>query len=52
MTIEDGSVLVEKMLSFARDRFKEDYDAIVLGHCHDLSYGIMLWKGKRKLLLP
>jgi UDP-2,3-diacylglucosamine hydrolase len=34
MTIENGDVLVEKMLSFARDRFKEDYDAIVVGHCH------------------
>lgn len=27
-------ILVKKMLSFASDKFKEDYDAIVLGHCH------------------
>jgi len=34
MTIEDGDVLVEKMLSFAVDRFQKDYDAVIVGHCH------------------
>lgn len=34
MTIEDGDVLVEKMLSFAVDKFREDYDAVIVGHCH------------------
>jgi len=34
MTIEDGDVLVKKMLSFAWSKFQEDYDAVILGHCH------------------
>jgi Uncharacterized protein conserved in bacteria len=48
MTIEDGDVLVEKMLSFARDRFKEDYDAIVLGHCHKPILRHYAVEGKQK----
>jgi UDP-2,3-diacylglucosamine hydrolase len=34
MTIENGDELVEKMLSFAVDKFREDYDAVIVGHCH------------------
>jgi UDP-2,3-diacylglucosamine hydrolase len=34
MTMEDGNVLVKKMLSFARDKLQGDYDAVILGHCH------------------
>ena len=34
MTIEDGNELVEKMLSFAVSKFREDYDAVIVGHCH------------------
>jgi len=34
MTMEDGDALVKKMLSFARDKLQEDYDAVILGHCH------------------
>lgn len=34
MTMEDGNVVVEKMLSFAVDRFQEGYDAVIVGHCH------------------
>ena len=34
MTIEDGDALVKKMASFALTKFKEDYDAVILGHCH------------------
>jgi UDP-2,3-diacylglucosamine hydrolase len=34
MTIEDGDVLVEKMLAFAVDKFQKDYDAVIVGHCH------------------
>jgi UDP-2,3-diacylglucosamine hydrolase len=34
MTIEDGDALVKKMLSFALVKFQEDYDAVILGHCH------------------
>jgi UDP-2,3-diacylglucosamine hydrolase len=48
MTIEDGDVLVEKMLSFARDKFKEDYDAIVLGHCHKPILRHYAVEGKQK----
>jgi len=34
MTIEAGDELIEKMLSFAVNKFQEDYDAVVVGHCH------------------
>lgn len=34
MNIEDGNVLVEKMLSFSVDKFQEGYDAVILGHSH------------------
>lgn len=29
-----GDLLAEKMLSFALDRFQQDYDAVIVGHCH------------------
>ena len=48
MTIEDGSILVDKMLSFARERFKEDYDAVVLGHCHEPVLRHYVVEGKKK----
>jgi len=34
MTMEDGDALVKKMFSFALAKFQEDYDAVILGHCH------------------
>lgn len=34
MTIEHGEVLVEKMRSFAVNKFQENYDAVIVGHCH------------------
>ena len=34
MTIDAGEELVEKMLSFAVNKFQEDYDAVIVGHCH------------------
>ena len=34
MTLEDGNTLVKKMRSFALAKFQEDYDAVILGHCH------------------
>lgn len=34
MTREDGDVLVDKMLSFAVDKFQDGYDAVIVGHCH------------------
>ena len=48
MNIEKNSVLLEKMLSFARDKFKEDYDAIVLGHCHEPVLSHYVVEGKKK----
>ena len=48
MTIEDGYVLVDKMLSFSRDRFKENYDAVVLGHCHEPVLRHYVMEGKPK----
>ena len=34
MTIENGEALVKKMFSFALIKLGEDYDAVILGHCH------------------
>jgi UDP-2,3-diacylglucosamine hydrolase len=34
MTIERGEVLVDKMRSFAANKFQENYDAVIVGHCH------------------
>ncbi|MFA5323475.1 MAG: UDP-2,3-diacylglucosamine diphosphatase [Smithella sp.] len=34
MTIEDGDALVKKLASFALVKFQENYDAVILGHCH------------------
>lgn len=34
MTVEAGDELLEKMLSFAVDKFQGDYDAVIVGHCH------------------
>ncbi|MFZ2396328.1 MAG: UDP-2,3-diacylglucosamine diphosphatase [Smithella sp.] len=34
LTVEDVDTLVKKMASFALARFQENYDAVILGHCH------------------
>lgn len=34
MTVENGEDIVEKMLSFALNKFNYDYDAVIVGHCH------------------
>ncbi len=34
MTIEAGDELVEKMRAFAVNKFREGYDAVIVGHCH------------------
>lgn len=34
MTIKGGDEIVEKMLSFAVKKFHENYDAVIVGHCH------------------
>jgi UDP-2,3-diacylglucosamine hydrolase len=48
LTIEDGNVLVDKMITFSRDRFREDYDAVVLGHCHEPVLRHYIMEGKPK----
>jgi len=34
MSTDLGDLLAEKMLSFALDKFRQDYDAVIVGHCH------------------
>lgn len=34
MNDDNSDLLVEKMLSFANEKLREDYDAVILGHCH------------------
>ncbi len=34
LTVESQKVLAEKMGAFAREKFEEGVDAVVLGHCH------------------
>jgi len=41
-------ILVEKMLAFASEKLKEDYDAIILGHCHKPLIRTFDVKGHRK----
>jgi UDP-2,3-diacylglucosamine hydrolase len=48
MTIEDGDALVKKMLSFAWVKFHENYDAVILGHCHVPSLNHYTVVGKKK----
>lgn len=48
MTIEDGGELVEKMLSFATDKFRQGYDAVIVGHCHKPVLRRYTVDGKRK----
>ena len=48
MTIERGDVLVEKMLSFAINKFQENYDAVIVGHCHKPFMHHYTIAGKRK----
>jgi len=48
MTIENGDALVKKMASFAQTKFQEDYDAVILGHCHVPSLNHYTVAGKKK----
>ena len=48
MTIENGDALVKKMASFAQTKFQEDYDAVILGHCHVPSLNHYTVAGKEK----
>jgi len=48
LTVEDGDALVKKMASFALARFQENYDAVILGHCHVPSLNDYTIEGKKK----
>jgi UDP-2,3-diacylglucosamine hydrolase len=48
MTIDAGDELVEKMLSFAVNKFQEDYDAVIVGHCHQPILRHYTFGGKKK----
>jgi UDP-2,3-diacylglucosamine hydrolase len=48
LTVEDGDALVKKMSSFALARFQENYDAVILGHCHVPSLNDYTIEGKKK----
>jgi UDP-2,3-diacylglucosamine hydrolase len=48
MTVENGDILVEKMLSFAVNKFQEDYDAVIVGHCHKPVLRHYAFEGKKK----
>jgi UDP-2,3-diacylglucosamine hydrolase len=34
MNTDNNALLAEKMHSFAKARLREDYDAVIMGHCH------------------
>jgi UDP-2,3-diacylglucosamine hydrolase len=48
MTIENGDALVKKLASFAQAKFQEDYDAVILVHCHVPSLNHYTVGGKKK----
>jgi UDP-2,3-diacylglucosamine hydrolase len=48
MTMEDGDALVKKLADFAQAKFQEDYDAVILGHCHVPSLNNYTVAGKKK----
>jgi UDP-2,3-diacylglucosamine hydrolase len=48
MTIEAGEDLVEKMLSFAVNKFQDGYDAVIVGHCHKAVLRHYTVAGKKK----
>ncbi len=45
---ENGDYLVEKMLSFASGKLRENYDAVILGHCHKPVLRYFDVEGKKK----
>lgn len=48
MTIEGGEEIVEKMLSFAVNKFQDGYDAVIVGHCHKPILRQYIADGKKK----
>ena len=51
LTIEDGDALVEKMSSFALAKLQENYNAVILGHCHVPSLNHYTIAGKKKTFI-
>ncbi|HUN53973.1 MAG TPA: UDP-2,3-diacylglucosamine diphosphatase [Smithella sp.] len=51
MTMEDGDVLVKKLASFALTKFQENYDAVILGHCHVPSLNHYKVAGKKRTFI-
>ncbi|MCX5849911.1 MAG: UDP-2,3-diacylglucosamine diphosphatase [Deltaproteobacteria bacterium] len=51
MTMDDGEALVKKMLSFALAKFQENYDAVILGHCHVPSLNNYTVKDKQRTFI-
>lgn len=48
LTMEDGNALIKKMTSFALSKFQQNYDAVILGHCHVPSLNNYLIEGVKK----
>jgi len=48
LTVEDGDALVKKMESFALAMFQENYDAVIMGHCHVPSFNNYTIAEKKK----
>jgi len=51
LTVEDGDALVKKMALFALSKFQENYDAVILGHCHVPSFNNYTIEGKKKIFV-
>lgn len=51
MTIEGGEKIVEKMLSFALNKFQENFDAVIVGHCHKPVLRQYTSAGKKKIFV-
>ncbi|MEN6623864.1 MAG: UDP-2,3-diacylglucosamine diphosphatase [Smithella sp.] len=51
MTIESGKEIVEKMLSFALNKFNDGYDAVIVGHCHKPVLRHYTSAGKKKTFI-
>jgi len=48
MGVKDNDALVEKMLAFAVNKFQEDCDAVIIGHCHKPVLRHYIVTGKKK----
>ena len=48
MTVDDGTVLVEKMFSFATRKLRGKYETVILGHCHKPVLRYFDLEGKKK----